>query len=1345
MKNKATRFVLNNLLILMLILPVLFVLVSAGPVKAATINVPADQSTIQAAINIASPGDTINVAAGTYNENLTVNKSLTLQGANKLTVIVTAADPAVSVFTVTASNVNISGFTATGTTITGNQGYAGIKFGAGVTNCNIHDNILSSNQYGILMLGTLGDTTQGNNIFTNNTASGCGVSGIEMQNTNGNTFTNNTANTNGAQGFRLANSKNNTFTGNTASLNLGPTAAGFFLVVAGGTGSNNNTFINNTANSNVSHGLRIDGSTGNMLTGNTFTSNTFDGIKLKAGSNNTTMNNNLCSLNDIGIDIAEAGIDATSETLSNNNITGNHTYGVRNLGTGNLNAKFNYWNNLSGPSHDGLSYGDSVSANVNFQPWLIALASTAPTLAITTAALPNGTLNVAYSQALAASGGTPPYQWAQYANFPAWLSISTGGLLTGTPPTTGPFDFQVQVRDAHQGIWKAFHLGISTTTLTITTTSLPNGDVGFSYSQTLHASGGSGSYTWSLFSGSPPLPPGLGPITSGGLISGIPTTGGTYPFTVQVDDGSTQVTLPLSITISAVPLNITTLSLPAGNVGTAYTQPVAAAGGSGSYTFSIFSGSLPAVLTLDPGTGVISGTPTTVGTYNFTVRVNDGYTTHDQGLSITINVALVKVTTTTLADGYTGIAYSQTLQASGGSGSYTWTVTSGSLPTGLNPLHSNGVIDGTPTTAGTYPFTVRVNDGSTHDDRALSIAVLGKLLGTDQDPVAPGSTLANYLIMGRFTPVANGSVTYVRVKCTAAGNVKVALYTDVTGYPGTLINANNAGAPVTTGWNNITIPSTPVTFGTYYWIVCNSTATCVGNADVPGASVLYLGYSYSLDFPSSIPVGATTLPNKQSLVAAWGIAGFTPLTITTTSLSDGAVGVAYSQTLQAGGGSGSYTWSITSGSLPPVLSLDPATGIISGTPITAAAYPFTARVFDGSTTVDKALSITINASAVKLVGADDAAATAAAGANYLLMDGFAAVASGTVSQIRVKCTTAGSVKVALYTDSGGSPGTLINANNTGAIVSAGWNNITIPSTAVIMGTNYWIAYNSSSACVGYTPFPGGAILYRSFTYSTAFPASAGTGFTNAPNYHSLIAGWGIAGPSPLAITTTSLPDGTVGVPYSQALQASGGSGSYSWTLFSGSLPPGLGPLITGGLISGTPTTAATYPFTVQVNDGSTTASQPLSITVSPQKMLGADDAVSTGAAGANYLLMDSFAAVASGNVIQIRVKCTTAGSVKVALYTDISGSPGTLINANNTGTVVSPGWNNITIPSTAVIMGTNYWIAYNSSSTCVGYTPFPGGAILYRSFAYSTDFPASAGTGFTNAANYHSLIAGWGF
>jgi fibronectin type 3 domain-containing protein len=167
---------------------------------------------------------------------------------------------------------------------------------------------------------------------------------------------------------------------------------------------------------------------------------------------------------------------------------------------------------------------------------------------------------------------------------------------------------------------------------------------------------------------------------------------------------------------------ITTSSLPNGAVGTAYSQTLTATG-STPITWSIESGALPAGLSLS-GAGTISGTPTTAGTSNFTVRAANAAGSATKALAIVIDQggsgAALTITTASLPNGMKGKAYSQTLTATGDT-PITWSIESGALPAGLTL--TAGVIAGTPETVGTSNFTVKAANAGGSVTKALSITI----------------------------------------------------------------------------------------------------------------------------------------------------------------------------------------------------------------------------------------------------------------------------------------------------------------------------------------------------------------------------------------------------------------------------------------------------------------------------------------------------------------------------------------------------------------------------------------------------------------------------------------------
>ncbi len=370
-----------------------------------------------------------------------------------------------------------------------------------------------------------------------------------------------------------------------------------------------------------------------------------------------------------------------------------------------------------------------VDANNNGIPdWLESSNPNAPTIT-TPITLPGVVQNTAYSQTLAATGGTGPYTWALVngSSLPDGLTLTADGTLSGTPTTVGATSFAVQVTDSVSVTnGKLLTLTVAATPLAISSTSpLTEGRVQSTYQATLQATGGTTPYAWTVTAGN--LPTGL-TLSSAGVLGGTPTTPATFQFTVQVaDSGGLVQSQDFTVVIDPLPLSITTTAaLPTAVVNVAYSKTLAAFGGVQPYTWSVSGGTLPDGLTLDPS-GVLSGTPTTAGPYNFDLQVEDsGSRTKTQTFTMAIEpVALAIATVSPLYPAVRGVAYlSQTLQATGGLPPYVWSVGTGtSLPPGLK-LSAGGVLSGTPTTAGVYTFTATVTDSlQLAADQSLQLTV----------------------------------------------------------------------------------------------------------------------------------------------------------------------------------------------------------------------------------------------------------------------------------------------------------------------------------------------------------------------------------------------------------------------------------------------------------------------------------------------------------------------------------------------------------------------------------------------------------------------------------------------
>jgi len=274
--------------------------------------------------------------------------------------------------------------------------------------------------------------------------------------------------------------------------------------------------------------------------------------------------------------------------------------------------------------------------------------------------------------------------------------------------------------------------------LQITTTSLDSATQGQWYGFQLNATGGVGSYNWDLAPDSPQLPPWLN-LSSSGYLSGTPTTGGTFNFTVRVTDSASHTAVQgLSLFVTSQPLQITTYGLPSGQVGVFYNTQLEASGGQPPYTWSLTPGSgpLPPGLALSGNT--ISGTPSTYGNSSLFIRVTDSANNFvDRNFSIFISPAPLQWITAALPHGRVDSVYSTQLQATGGVPPYYWALAPGSLPLppgltfgttptpGPTPAAStNGAISGTPTTEGTFSFIVRVMDSYGQSvDRPFSLLI----------------------------------------------------------------------------------------------------------------------------------------------------------------------------------------------------------------------------------------------------------------------------------------------------------------------------------------------------------------------------------------------------------------------------------------------------------------------------------------------------------------------------------------------------------------------------------------------------------------------------------------------
>jgi hypothetical protein len=540
------------------------------------------------------------------------------------------------------------------------------------------------------------------------------------------------------------------------------------------------------------------------------------------------------------------------------------------------------------------------------------LVVTVAPLVINTSALPDAIAGSPYSTSLSASGGTTPYFWSlQSGQLPNGVVLQTDGTLYGNPQTAGTFSFTAAVFDyAQQSASRAFNLRVLPG-MVVTSTTLPNANVGVPYSQPLAVSGGTGPYTWEV--NALTIPPGF-TLTPQGVLSGTAATAGTYAIGVAVNDSTgARVSGTVSLTVVTAPLTITTATLPAPALGTAYSQRIQAQGGTPPYRFTVISGSLPAGISLLPD-GTLTGTPTAPGSATFTVLATDaanGRATKDYTVQITGSVPVI--TTATLPAGAVGTPYTQTPTVTGGTVPFTFSISSGSLPAGLSLNTTTGEISGTPTTAGSSTFTLQVVDKLNQTgSRSFTLQIAALLSISTASPLAP-------------------------IRVGTASTLSLAASGGTGPYTWSILSGS-LPAGLTLNPNSGAITGTPTTAGTYGF------AAQVVDVNGLTASKSFTG----------------------SVVAA--------LSITTASLPGGVVGAAYSQPIAVSGGTTPVTFTST-GSLPPGLTMN-SSGVISGTPTAAGSFDFTVVATDaGQVAARKPFTIAValpQVSSVTIGGVPDA-------------------------------------------------------------------------------------------------------------------------------------------------------------------------------------------------------------------------------------------------------------------------------------------------------------------------------------------------------------------------------------
>ncbi|WP_263417965.1 beta strand repeat-containing protein [Terriglobus albidus] len=1024
----------------------------------------------------------------------------------------------------------------------------------------------------------------------------------------------------------------------------------------------------------------------------------------------------------------------------------------------------------------------------------LASASDAGSIAVTvnpeltvTANLDSATVGSPYSGLLTTSGGSNPVQSSISAgNLPAGLSFDPStNKIAGTPTTAGTYTFTFKTTDASNAQTnvltpKTIRVGSTASTISITSRSLPRGTVGAGYSTQLSAAGGSSSYSWAASSGS--LPTGL-TLSPTGIISGVPAAAGTFAITVTVtDDTGASTSTPLTLTVAASTLAVTTTSLPSGAVGASYTAAITAAGGVSPYACAVASGNLPSGLSLSGC--AISGTPTAAVNSSLVFSVTDAAGTSASSKTLALTIAdAATLDITSPASGTVGAGYSASIGVSGGKGPYTCSMTDGTLPTGI--LLNNCTLQGTPTAAGVYTLGISATDSSkptAQGKKKISVVVQSaatQLTITSPSTATVGQTYNGTIgVTGGTSPYSCSIVSGTLPSGLNINNCTITGTPSVAGSTSLAVKATDSNHPADSATASITLTavSPPATLtlssppsgtvgalyngsigvagGTAPYACALASGTIPNGLTLTGCSLTgtptTAGNStfYIKATDSSSPVNSTTGPVTLNIAAD-------PVTLALTAPPSGSVGVAYNGTIGVSGGTAPYTCSLATGSMPSGLTLNNCA--ISGTPLVAGSYSLSIKATDSAsntTTATVPLNIIAPTSVTLKISSPVSATVGTAYTGAIGITGGAApytcsLVSGSVPGLTLSgCslsgtpTTAGTYSLSVKAIDSSSP-----ANSTTSAVSvavkaaAASLTITPPSTAATVGTAYIGAIGVSGGSAPYTcsllsgSVPGltlsGCSLSGTPTTAGNYSLSVKATDSSSPA-NSTTSAVSIAVKAAAASLTITPPStaATVGTAYIGAIGVSGGTAPYTCSLLSGSVP---GLTLSGCSLRGTPTAAGNYSLSVKATDSSSPANSTTSAVSVTVKAAAASLTITSPSTAATVGTAYTGAIGVSGGTAPYTCSLTS-GTVPAGL---------TLTNCSLSGTPTAAGASALTIKATdssspaASTTGTVTLTVNAASSSSPGSSGGPH--INY------TDLNVGSGTGGDNGNGVYVRIFGSNF